>query len=101
MAGYIRADTISNAVDVKLYDWLKRKSNGKYMWVRNNVCTMICNGMENFAFYFIAFAGEFGATDILQMGLTATIIEIFIALCDTPFLYLSTKIKDRVEKQPA
>jgi len=63
------------------------------MWLRNNICTIISNGGENFLFYTIAFAGTMPMSLILSMALSATIIEIIIALCDTPFLYLSKKIK--------
>ena len=34
---------LSNILDVKLYSWLKKKTNGKYMWFRNNICTILCN----------------------------------------------------------
>lgn len=82
---------LANAMDVNLYDFLKRKTGGKYMWARNNISTMLCNGCENFAFYFIAFAGIFGTSNLISMALTATIIEVVIALCDTPFLYIATR----------
>ena len=84
---------ISNFVDIKLYEFLRIKSNGKKMWLRNNVCTIISNGGENFLFYLIAFFGTMPLPLILSMALSATIIEIIIALCDTPFLYISKKIK--------
>ncbi len=86
---------LSNLVDIRLYEWLRKKSNGKMMWLRNNLCTMICNGGENFLFYLIAFAGVIELPIILSMALSATIIEMVIALCDTPFLYISKKIKDK------
>lgn len=70
-----------------LYEYLRKKSNGKRMWLRNNLCTMLCNGGENFLFYIIAFAGLFGWSDIVSMSVAATVIEVVIALCDTPFLY--------------
>ena len=82
---------LSNILDVRLYEHLRLKTDGKYMWLRNNISTILCNGCENFAFYFIAFAGIFGTKDMLMMGLSATIIEILIALCDTPFLYIATR----------
>jgi len=84
---------ISNFVDIRLYEWLRIKSNGKKMWLRNNLCTIISNGGENFLFYLIAFGGTMPTSVILSMALSATIIEILIALCDTPFLYISKKIK--------
>lgn len=85
---------VSNFVDIKLYEFLRKKTNGKKMWLRNNLCTIICNGCENFIFYLIAFSGTMDLKTIFTMGISATIIEILIALCDTPFLYLSKKIKD-------
>lgn len=84
---------ISNIADVKLYSWLKNKTNGKYMWFRNNICTILCNGLENFILVFVCFVGIYTTKDILTIALATTIIETLIAICDTPFLYLSKKIK--------
>jgi uncharacterized integral membrane protein (TIGR00697 family) len=86
---------LSNFIDIRLYEWLRKKSNGKKMWLRNNLCTIICNGGENFLFYMIAFLGVMDIGTILSIALSATIIEILIALCDTPFLYISKKVKDK------
>ena len=88
---------LSNIVDIRLYEWLRKKSNGKKMWLRNNLCTIISNGGENFLFYFIAFIGVMDIGTILAVSASATLIEIVVALCDTPFLYLSKKVKDLVE----
>ena len=87
--------TISNFVDVKLYAWLKKKTNGKYMWLRNNLSTILCNGLENFIFTFLCFSGIYSIQDMLMIATATTIIEIIIALCDTPFLYIGKKIKER------
>lgn len=84
---------LSNFVDIRLYEWLRKKSNGKRMWLRNNLCTILCNGSENFLFYFIAFGGTMPLNTMIAIAFSATIIETIIALCDTPFLYLSKKIK--------
>ena len=89
---------LSNIVDIRLYEWLRKKSNGKNMWLRNNVCTIICNGGENFLFYIIAFLGVMDIGTILSIAISATIIEVLIALCDTPFLYISKRVKDIVYK---
>ena len=87
---------LSNKIDIRLYEWLRKKSNGKKMWLRNNICTIICNGGENFLFYLMAFLGVMDIGTILSIALSATIIEILIALCDTPFLYISKKVKDKI-----
>lgn len=87
---------LSNYVDIKLYEWLRKKHNGKKMWLRNNLCTIISNGSENFIFYFVAFGGLFATKDLISFAVSATIIEVIIAILDTPFLYLSKK--QRVKK---
>lgn len=84
---------LSNIIDIKLYEFLRKKTNGKKMWLRNNLCTILCNGGENFIFYLIAFGGIMNIQTIIAVGISATIIETLIALCDTPFLYISKKIK--------
>ena len=83
---------VSNYVDVKLYDYMRRKSNGRHMWLRNNICTVLSNCTENFLFYIIAFAFVMQWSEIIAASIAATIIETIIALCDTPFLYLSKHI---------
>lgn len=87
---------LSNYIDIKLYDCLRKKHGEKKLWIRNNVCTILSNGSENFLFYAISFYGIFGTSEIIQMAISATIIEVVIALCDTPFLYISRHIKDSV-----
>ena len=84
---------ISNMADIHLYNKLKDKFPKK-LWLRNNVSTILCNCIENYFFNTLAFIGIFPMSVIISIATTTTIIEIVIALCDTPFLYLS-KFLDR------
>ena len=84
---------ISNMADIHLYNKLKEKYPKK-MWLRNNVSTILCNCIENYFFNTLAFIGIFPMSVIISIATTTTVIEIIIALCDTPFLYLS-KLLDR------
>ena len=88
---------LSNIADIKLYAYIKEKCRGEKMWLRNNLCTILCNGSENFIFYFIAFSGVMSGAEIISAGLAATIIETIIALCDTPFLYLAKHVREGTE----
>lgn len=84
---------VANALDVWLYNKLFQKTKGKAMWLRNNVCTIICNCSENFFFTFLGFFGIYDMKTVVTISVSASIIEIIIALCDTPFLYLAKRIK--------
>lgn len=80
---------IANYLDVIIYDKLKNVMQGRKMWLRNNVATILCNGLENFAFITLAFAGIYSAMDIIIIAASTTLIEVIVAICDTPFLYLA------------
>lgn len=82
---------VANMVDVYLYNKLRVKMNGKHMWLRNNVSTILCNCLENFFFMFMAFIGTFDLKTVVIMALSTSVIEIIAGICDTPFLYMATK----------
>lgn len=83
---------ISNMLDVYMYNKLKEKYPDK-LWLRNNVSTILCNCLENYFFNTFAFLGIFSIPVILSIATTTTLIEIIIAICDTPFIYISKCFK--------
>ena len=83
---------IANMADVYIYSKFKEKFKDKKLWLRNNISTILCNSIENFFFVFFAFVGLYFFKDIMIIALSTTLIEVVIAICDTPFLYMS-KIK--------
>lgn len=80
---------LANILDVHLYNKLKNKFKSKKMWLRNNISTVVCNCLENFGFCILAFTGLFPFEEVLSIAISTSIIEMFVALCDTPFLYLA------------
>lgn len=86
---------VSNWCDVLLYQKIKEKTGDKHMWLRNNISTILCNCLENFAFSVLAFVGTYSLLYCLQIAVAGSLIEIVIAIFDTPFLYLSKKIVGR------
>lgn len=82
---------IANMADVYLYDKLRNKMNGRYMWLRNNVSTILCNCLENFFFMLMAFFGTFDFKTVVIMALSTSVIEIIAGICDTPFLYIAAR----------
>ena len=83
---------LSNMLDIIVFEKIKKKIPNK-MWVRNNIATIISNCLENYLFTTFAFIGIYDLKTILSIATTTTILEIMIAICDTPFLYLSKKLK--------
>lgn len=81
---------ISNNLDIFIFHKLAEKYPDK-LWLRNNVATIVANCSENYFFVFLAFVGIYDIPTIISIATTQSIIETVIALCDTPFLYLSKK----------
>lgn len=82
----------ANLLDVVVYDKLHRMFEGRKLWLRNNVSTILCNCLENFGFVFLAFAGVYPVEEVLLIGVSTCVIEVLVAVCDTPFLYLGRKL---------
>lgn len=78
----------SNMLDIYLFEKLKKKFP-KRLWLRNNISTIISNCLENYFFVFFAFVGIYDYSTILSIATTTSILEIIIAICDTPFMYIS------------
>lgn len=84
---------VSNMFDIYLFEKIKKKIPNK-LWLRNNVSTIISNCLENYLFSFFAFVGIYEIKTIIEIATVASVIEMIIALLDTPFLYLAKyKIK--------
>ncbi|MFW5870058.1 MAG: queuosine precursor transporter [Candidatus Sumerlaeota bacterium] len=78
-------------LDVFLYDWWRRKTHGKHLWLRNNGSTLVSQTLDTAIFHPLAFLGMtgFSPQTVLQMAVFTGIIKILIGVFDTPFLYLS------------
>ena len=82
---------IANMADIFMYDHLRIKTRGKKMWLRNNVATITCNCMENFFFVLFGFYGLYDFVQCMQIAFSVSVIEAFVGICDTPFLYLAVE----------
>ena len=84
---------IANMADIAVFDKLKEMTGGKWLWMRNNAATILCNCLENFGFIFLAFLGVYSAAQCAEIAIATSIIEIVAAVCDTPFAYIGRRIE--------
>jgi len=85
------AFAVSQTHDIWAFDFWKRKTNGKYLWLRNNLSTFVSQAIDTLLFMFIAFYAindKFTVAFILQLSLTYWLFKIVFAAIDTPFVYL-------------
>ena len=82
---------LANLADVYLFEAMRRRSE-KHLWLRNNVCTILCNCTENFIFVLLALWGIYSFGECMALAAVGCIIEIVISVCDTPFVYWGRKV---------
>ena len=89
----------SNLLDIRLFQAIKRRLPGdKWLWVRNNVATILSQCVENFLFTLGAFYGIYNMPLIINIAVTTCILETIIAVMDTPFIYLAKHIRPLDER---
>ena len=99
LIGSLLAYIIAQTLDVYLFWWFKRKTDGKFLWLRNNGSTLISQFVDTliftavwittFSFLPEQFAG-FIEWEIFWSVVFATYsIKVIFSLIDTPFLYFS------------
>lgn len=82
---------IAQMVDINVFNWLKRKFNFKYKWLRNNVSTWSGQAIDTCIFITIAFYGIVPELGI--MILSQYLFKVVLAAIDTPLFYLFTRKK--------
>ena len=92
VVGSMIAYLIAQNLDVWLYDKIKKLTNGKYLWLRNNCSTWVSQLVDSVLFTVIAFAGVYPLADLI---LFTYLIKISVALLDTPFIYLTRYFKPK------
>ncbi|MBD3276319.1 MAG: queuosine precursor transporter [Candidatus Marinimicrobia bacterium] len=91
--GSLIAYLMSQLHDVWFFHMLKEKTGGTLLWMRNNVSTWVSQLIDSVVFTLIAFLGTFEWNVLFQIILTTYLLKILVAFIDTPFIYLSYRIK--------
>lgn len=91
--------------DVWAFTLWKKRFDGKYLWLRNNLSTIVSQFIDTIIFCFLAFVilppiissnGEIFPMDILlDIIITTFVLKVMVALLDTPFIYLSHYFKPK------
>ncbi len=86
VAASLVAYFVSQSHDVWAFHFLKNKTNGRFLWLRNNLSTMVSQLIDSVLFITIAFYGT--GAPVVQMILGQYLLKLIIAAADTPIVYL-------------
>ena len=85
------AFAFSQFIDTILFQKLQKKYNK--LWLSNNASTMICQIIDTIIFCTITYYGLVDIQVIFQIMISMYVFKFVIALCDTPYIYIASKIK--------
>lgn len=84
---------VSQLIDVRIFHFLKNLTNGKKLWLRNNMST-ICSQLVdtiivNTIFLYLGLNLEWSI--IIEIIIASYIFKVLIAMLDTPLVYIGVK----------
>ncbi|XPV76294.1 MAG: queuosine precursor transporter [Desulfovibrio sp.] len=88
----LTAYLVSQTHDVWAYSYLKKKTGGKYLWLRNNGSTLVSQLLDSVIFCVIAFYGVFPTEVFIEIIITTYIMKVIVSVMDTPFIYLAKRL---------
>ena len=85
---------ISQYFDIWFFSYLKSVSSNKLLWLRNNVSTAVSSLIDNTIFSIFAWIilnpNPFPLSDVIMTFILGVyLLRVFIAILDTPFIYLA------------
>jgi uncharacterized integral membrane protein (TIGR00697 family) len=85
--GSLLAYLISQSLDVWLFHKIKERTQGRWLWLRNNGSTMLSQAVDTFIYSFVVWWGVVDLETALQLGMVKYGFKLAIAAIDTPFIY--------------
>jgi uncharacterized integral membrane protein (TIGR00697 family) len=96
--GSLTAYMISQLHDVWAYNYWRKKVPGtRWIWLRNNLSTMVSQLIDTLIFTFIAFYGIFEGKILFEIIVSTYLLKWIVAALDTPFIYIASSWKRKAK----
>lgn len=96
MSGAVAASMIAyllaQYIDVYVFHWVKEKTKGKHLWLRNNISTVSSQFIDSISYMSIVFAASLYSGEMTMKSFAILLFSNYSfkclsALFDTPFIY--------------
>ncbi len=79
----------------KIWEFTTQKfgEKKKFLWLRNNLATILSQLLNAILFNVAAFAGSYDTSTLISIIISTFIVYIFTSLLDTPIAYLARKFR--------
>ena len=87
IAGSMIAYLFAQFVDVRIFHFWKKLTDGKHLWLRNNGSTIASQLIDTTLVICILFVGVWNADQILSAIIDGWVFKMLMAILDTPIIY--------------
>ena len=97
IAGSITAFLVSQLIDAYTFQYFKKLTGHRYLWLRATGSTIISQVIDSFLILFVAFywLGNWSFEQVLQVALIQYTYKVALAILLTPVIYLVHWLIDR------
>ena len=100
ITGSMVAYLLAQFLDVRIFHSIKRATQGKHLWLRNNGSTLISQLIDTVAVTTILFY-DADNVNLVSLILAGYSFKLLVALVDTPLFYLGAAIFKDIEAETA
>ena len=93
--GSLTAFLIGQLVDVFVFQFLRKYTGSRMLWLRATGSTLVSQLVDSFVVLYIAFAGVFTNQQIIAIGITNYIYKFTVAIALTPLIYFGHSLIDK------
>ena len=80
---------VAQFIDVRVFHFWKRLTNGRHLWLRNNASTVFSQFIDTFSILLLLCSfGVIGWDRFTVLLINGFLFKVLVALVDTPFIYL-------------
>jgi len=81
---------VAQFIDIRLFHFWKRLTNGNHLWLRNNASTIVSQLVDSILVVVVLFWGVRAPSGMLELIFDLWLFKTLVALTDTPLFYLGT-----------
>ena len=87
IAASMIAYLVAQFIDVRIFHFWKRLTNGKHLWLRNNASTIASQLVDTTLVICILFIGVWSSSQIFSAIIDGWLFKMLMAFIDTPIIY--------------
>ena len=83
---------ISQHFDIWAFLHIKKVTEGRFLWLRNNASTLTSQFLDSLIFCGVAFYGLYPLPVVVEILISTYVIKALVTVLETPFVYAGRKV---------